>query len=94
MYRPTDFEHSVHLDNQSQILAGNGKIEEFASLAAYACRIGTLIGHQLGVGPITGIETTLANGTFLIHRDMQGEIVGVKPRPEVNLIQLKAQLQL
>jgi hypothetical protein len=94
VYRPADFEHSVHLDAQSQILAGNGRIEEFASLAAYVCRVANLIGDQLGIGPITGIEATLENGVFLIHRDAHGDVVGIKPRPHLNLIQLKAQLNL
>ena len=94
VYRPVDFEHSVHLDAQSQIVAGNGKIEELASLAAYVCRISSLIGQQLGIGVITGIEATLDNGVFLIHREPLGDIVGIKPRPHLNLVQLKAQLNL
>jgi hypothetical protein len=94
VYRPSDFEHSVHLDAQSRILAGNGKIEELASLAAYVCRIGSLIGQQLGIGEITAIEAALDNGVFLIHREPQGDIVGIKPRPHLNLVQLKAQLNL
>jgi hypothetical protein len=94
VYRPADFEHSVHLDVQNQIVAGNGKFEEFAALAAYACRIGDLIGRQLGIGPVVGIETKLANGELLIHRDALGDIVGIKPSAQLNLVALKAQLNL
>lgn len=94
MYRAADFEHSVHLDAQGNILAGNGKLEELASLAAYACRIVNLIGQQLGFGEVTGMEVTLANGVIMLHRDSQGEIVCVKPEPHLNLVQLRTQLNL
>src|SRR5262245_40952875 len=86
VYRPSDFEHSVHLDAHGQILAGNGKVEELASLAAYVCRLGSLIGEQLGIGPIVGIEAALENGVYLIHCDPQGDIVAIKPRPHLNMI--------
>jgi len=91
---PGDFEHSVHLDAQGNILAGNGQLEELASLAAYACRIGSLVGRQLSFGDVAGIEVTLATGVIMLHRDAAGEIVSVKPRPQVNLVQLRAQLNL
>jgi hypothetical protein len=94
VYRAVDFEHSVHLDAQGNILAGNGKLDELASLAAYVCRIGSLVGRQLSFGDVTGVETTLASGTFFMHRDANGEIVCIKPRPHLNLIQLRTQLNL
>lgn len=84
----------MHLDAQGNILAGNGKIEEVASLAAYVCRIGNLVGGHLSFGDVTGMEVTLANGVFLLHRDSRGEIVTVKPQPHINLIQLRTQLNL
>jgi hypothetical protein len=94
VYRAVDFEHSVHLDAHGNILAGNGKLDELASLAAYVCRIGSLVGRQLGFGDVTGVETTLASGAFFMHRDANGEIVSIKPRPHLNLIQLRTQLNL
>ena len=94
VYRAVDFEHSVHLDAHGNILAGNGKLDELASLAAYVCRIGSLVGRQLSFGDVTGVETTLASGTFFMHRDANGEIVSIKPRPHLNLIRLRTQLNL
>jgi hypothetical protein len=94
VYRAVDFEHSVHLDAHGNILAGNGKLDELASLAAYVCRIGSVVGRQLSFGDITGVETTLATGTFFMNRDANGEIVSIKPRPHLNLIQLRTQLNL
>lgn len=94
VYRAVDFEHSVHLDAQGNILAGNGKLDELASLAAYVCRIASLVGRQLSFGDVTGVETTLATGTFFMHRDTNGEVVSIKPRPHLNLIQLRTQLNL
>jgi hypothetical protein len=94
VYRAVDFEHSCHLDLHGNILAGNGKLEELASLAAYVCRIGSLVGQQFSFGEVTGVETTLSNGTFFMHRDPQGEIVCIKPRAHLNLVQLRTQLNL
>jgi hypothetical protein len=94
VYRPADFEHSVHLDALNRIVAGSGKFEELGSLAAYACRIGDLIGNQLGIGPVIGFETVLADGVHLIHREARGDIIAIKPSPHVNLVQLKARLEL
>jgi hypothetical protein len=94
VYRAVDFEHSVHLDAQGNILAGNGKLDELASLAAYVCRIASLVGRQLSFGDVTGVETTLATGTFFMHREANGDIVCIKPRPHLNLIQLRTQLNL
>jgi hypothetical protein len=94
VYRAVDFEHSVHLDGHGNILAGNGKLDELASLAAYVCRIGSLVGQQFSFGDVTGVEATLASGTFFMNRDANGEIVSIKPRPHLNLIQLRTQLNL
>ena len=94
VYRAIDFEHSVHLDAQGNILAGNGQIDEIAQLAAYACRIANLVGRQLSFGDALGMETTLSNGTFFLQREENGEIVCIKPRPHLNLIQLRTQLNL
>jgi hypothetical protein len=94
VYTAEDFEHSVHLDSHGNILAGNGKLEELASLAAFACRLSSLVGQQLSFGDVTGMEVTLATGVFMLHRDNQGEVVGVKPHPHLNLVQLRAQLNL
>lgn len=89
-----DFEHSVHLDAHGSVLAGNGKLEELASLAAYVCRLANLVGGQLCFGDITGVEATLTNGTYFMHRELDGEIVSIKPRAHLNLIQLRTQLNL
>jgi hypothetical protein len=94
VYRAVDFEHSVHLDAQGNILAGNGKLDELASLAAYVSRIASLVGRQLSFGDVTGVETSLATGTFFMHREANGDIVCIKPRPHLNLIQLRMQLNL
>ena len=94
VYRAADFEHSVHLDAHGNILAGNGQLEELASLAAYVCRLANLVGDQLCFGEVTGLEAKLANGTYFMHRELDGEIVSIKPRAHLNLIQLRAQLNL
>jgi hypothetical protein len=94
VYRAVDFEHSVHLDEQGNILAGNGNLDDLASLAAYVCRLASLIGRQMSFGDVIGVETTLTNGSFFMNREKNGEVVCIKPREHLNLIQLRTQLNL
>ena len=94
-YRSQDFEHAVRMDPNGAITAGQGQVQQFAALAGYACRVGDLIGELLGMGKLAGIDGALAHGTeCLIFRKATGETVALRPRPGVDLTQLKEQLQL
>jgi hypothetical protein len=63
VYRAVDFAHSVHLDEQGNILAGNGNLDDLASLAAYVCRIASLIGRH---GDLLGRDVTAACGSDVL----------------------------
>ncbi len=94
-YRSSDFEHAVRMDANGAISAGQGQVQQFAALAGYVCRVGDLIGELLGMGKVAGIDGALAHGTeCLIFRKANGETVALRPRPGVDLTQLKEQLQL
>ena len=94
-YRSNDFEHAVRMDPNGVITAGQGQSQQLAALAGYVCRVGDLIGEMLGLGSLAGIDGALAHGTeCLIFRKATGDTVALRPRPGVDLTQLKGQLQL
>jgi hypothetical protein len=93
-YRPDDFHHAVRLDPQGSVQSGHGRKDELAALAAYACRMGDLVGELMGLGKLRALEARLHEGRCLIFRGHSGAIVAVKPKPEVDLTRLKHQLRL
>lgn len=94
-YRPNDFEHAVRMDPNGNLTAGHGQAQEFAALAAYVCRVGDLIGELLGMGKLIGADChVVPEAQCLIYRKANGETIGLRPRPGVDLTQLKQQLQL
>ena len=92
--RPSDFEHFARIDKHGRVLTGHGQVEELAALAAYACRIGDLIGEALQFGPTIAIEATFSDGSLFVYRDTGGEVVGIKPQPGMALRHLRARLHL
>lgn len=92
--RPSDFEHFVRVDKRGRVLTGHGQVEELAALAAYAVRMGDLIGQLLQFGPSVALEATFSSGSFFVYRDHGGEIVGIKPQARMGLRQLRVRLNL
>jgi hypothetical protein len=92
--RPNDFEDFVRLDKNGRVLTGHGRVEELAALAAYATRMGDLIGELLQFGRSVALEATTADRALFVYRDGGGEIVGVKPHPRMSLRQLRTRLNL
>jgi hypothetical protein len=94
-YRPQDFEHAVRIDAQGAVTAGHGRTEEFAALVAYVSRLGDLIGELIGTGKLVGLDAALAQGErCLILRKPAGHTIALRPRPGVDLTQLRQQLEL
>jgi len=94
-YRSADFEHAVRVDPHGTVVAGHGRTEELAALAAYVCRVGDLIGTLLGIDKLVAVDSSLADGSScLILRRASGDVLALRPREGVDLRQLKTQLQL
>lgn len=94
-YRPADFEHAVRVDPAGAVVAGHGRTDELAALAAYVCRVGDLIGALLGIDKLVALDGSLAQGAAcLIVRKSSGDVLALRPREGVDLGQLKTQLQL
>jgi Domain of unknown function (DUF4388) len=94
-YRPADFEHAVRVDPHGTVVAGHGRTEELAALAAYVCRVGDLIGSLLGVDKLVAVDGSLADGSScLILRRQSGDVLALRPREGVDLRRLRTQLQL
>jgi hypothetical protein len=94
-YRADDFEHAVRIDAQGDVLTGHGNTEELAGLAAYAFRVGDLIGEIMGMDKLHAIDGVLRDGKrCLIFRDERNDIVALRPHANVDLTPLKARLRL
>lgn len=94
-YRPADFEHAVRVDPHGTVVAGHGRTDELAALAAYVCRVGDLIGTLLGIDTLVAVDGSLADGSScLIVRKTSGDVLAVRPREGVDLGYLKTRLQL
>jgi hypothetical protein len=92
--RPTGFEHFVRIDPHGRVLQGHGRVEEMAALCAYASRMGDLIGQLLQFGPSVAIEASFSSGSFFVYRERGGEVVGIKPQPQMALRDLRSRLNL
>jgi hypothetical protein len=92
--RLNDFEHFVRVDRRGRVLTGHGQTEQLAALAAYACRIGDLMGQLLQFGPSLAVEATFLDGSVFAYRDGGGDVVGLKPHARVDLGHVRARLKL
>jgi hypothetical protein len=92
--RPSDFDHFVRVDKNGRVLTGHGQVEELAALAAYATRMGDLIGDMLQFGRVVALEAAVSSGALFVYRDTGGETVGIKPQARVSLRQLRTRLNL
>jgi hypothetical protein len=92
--RLSDFEHFVRVDKRGRVLTGHGQTEQLASLSAYACRIGDLLGQLLQFGPTLAVEATFTDGSVFAYRDSGGDVVGIKPHARVDIGHVRARLKL
>jgi hypothetical protein len=94
-YRPADFEHTARIDARGEIVAGHGRLEQLAALAAYVCRVGDLIGGLMGEGDLIALDGTLAQGVdCLVFRKHGGDTIALRPRAGVDLGPLRSRLSL
>ena len=92
--RLRDYEHYVELDTQGELLSGHGQTEQLASVAAYASNVADVVGRLLQFGHSIAVEAKFQHSALFVLRDASGRIVGLKPRSDMNLQRLRAQLKL
>jgi hypothetical protein len=91
---PADFPIMVRLSASGAVLRNKGGTEELAEAAAYAHRLVQLTGELLGLEEFVALECTFAQGKCLIFTEGEGDVVVLRPRPDLNLQVLRERLGL
>jgi hypothetical protein len=89
-----DFPVMVRLSPAGAILRNKGGTEELGEAAAYAHRLAQLAGELLGLEELVAIECISEQGRYLVFTEGDGEIVLLRPRPDLNLQALRDRLGL
>jgi hypothetical protein len=89
-----DFPIMVRLSSQGAVLRNKGGTDELAEATAYAHRLVQLTGELLGFEEFVALECTFAGDRFLLFTEGDGDLVALRPRPEVNLQALRERLGL
>jgi hypothetical protein len=89
-----DFPVMLRLSAAGAVIRNKGGTEELAEAAAYAHRLVQLTGELLGFEDFVALECTFTEGRCLVFREGEGDVVVVKPRPDLNLQALRERLGL
>jgi len=89
-----DFSVVMRLGPNGAVLSNRGGNEELAETVAYSHRLLQLTGELLGFEKFSAIECTFVEGRCIVFAEGDGEIVALRPRPEVNLQALRERLGL
>jgi hypothetical protein len=89
-----DFPVMLRLSAAGAVIRNKGGSEELAEAAAYAHRLVQLTGELLGFVEFVALECTFTEGRCLVFREGDGDVVVLKPRPDLNLQALRERLGL
>jgi hypothetical protein len=89
-----DFPVMVRLSATGTVLRNRGGTEELAEAVAYAHRLVQLTGELLGLEEFVALECASADGRTLVFTEGDGEVVVLRPRPDLNLQPLRERLGL
>jgi hypothetical protein len=89
-----DFPVMVRLSANGALLRNKGGTEELAEATAYAHRLVQLTGELLGLEEFVSLECAFANERFIVFTEGDGDIVALRPRPDLNLQALRERLGL
>ncbi|HVU50994.1 MAG TPA: DUF4388 domain-containing protein [Polyangia bacterium] len=89
-----DFPVMVRLSSQGAVLRNKGASEEVAEATAYAHRLVQLTGELLGLEEFVALECVFGGERFILFTESGGDVVALRPRPELNLQPLRERLGL
>jgi hypothetical protein len=89
-----DFPVMVRVSASGAIVRNKGGSEDLAEAAAYAHRLAQLAGELMGFEDLVAIECVFHEGRYLVFTEGDGEIVLLRPRPDLNLQPLRERLGL
>jgi hypothetical protein len=77
---PKGVQRAVRVDSVGNVLAGSGETEELAGFAAYAARVGDLIGESLGLGRLAALDLTLVGARSILCIEDGGKVMVVEAK--------------
>ena len=89
-----DFPVMLRLSAQGAVLRNKGGSEELAEATAYAHRLVQLTGELLGLEDFVALECSFGSDRFIVFTENAGEVVALRPRPELSLQALRERLGL
>jgi hypothetical protein len=89
-----DFPVMLRLSAQGAVLRNKGGTEELAEATAYAHRLVQLTGELLGLEEFVALECAFANERFIVFTENDGDVVALRPRPDLGLQPLRERLGL
>jgi hypothetical protein len=90
-----DFPVVLRLSASGTIVKNKGGNEELAGVVAYAHRLVQLAGELLGLdSSFLAMECSFTEGRCLIFTEENGDMVALRPRPDMNLQPLREKLGL
>jgi hypothetical protein len=89
-----DFPIMVRLSPEGATVRNKGGTEELAEAASYAHRLAQLTGELLGLEEFVALECISSDGRYLLFTEGDGELVLLRPRPDLNVQPLRDRLGL
>jgi hypothetical protein len=91
---PADFPVMVRLAASGNVIRNKGGTEDLAEATAYAHRLAQLTGELLGLEQFVALECISRDGRYLMFSEGEGEIVLLRPRPDLDLQAMRGRLGL
>lgn len=85
---------AVRIDQQGAVLSSKGNVSDFAPMAAYAARLAQLIGSDLGMDALVGLECMTEQRRCLVHVDKSGHLLAVQAGVELDVSGIRARFGL
>jgi hypothetical protein len=79
-----DFSFALRLDAAGSVVFNYGASQDFADVAAYACRLAELIGAHLGVDRFSAVECVFKNGRCFLILERNGDVVALRPKASID----------
>ena len=92
---PKEARAAVRLSPDGQVRATRGDAEALVAMAAYAARLGEVVGELLGADGFRALECTYKRGGgCFVFRDARGDLMAVEPAEGVDLSAIRRRLGL
>lgn len=79
--RVEDFQMVLRLDPEGALEVNHEGSQEFADVAAYACRLTEILGTHLGAERFVAMECTFKSGRCFLVLEPSGAVVALRPHP-------------